>query len=230
MQNSDDKCTIIFAKDPADANIKTRLGAQIGPAAAAELYKCFLLDALDTLNKLAMPFEIAFHPPQSELRVKSILGNSYHYMPQQGDDVGQRMKNAFLAAFDKDYKKVIVIGSDIPDLPVHFLKSAFVSLETNDAVVGPAADGGYYLIGFTNTSFVPQVFDDISWSSDCVFKKTLGILKKHTDRIQFCDRWYDIDTLNDLKLLLERHRCSEFQKSRTISFLSTIMLGELDYV
>ncbi|OHB56803.1 MAG: hypothetical protein A2Y07_06730 [Planctomycetes bacterium GWF2_50_10] len=205
MPNSDDKCILFFVKDPSDGNVKTRLAAQIGTDEATELYKCFLSDLLGMLKEIAIRFEIVFYPPQSDVRIKEILGDSFSYIPQQGSDLGQRMKNAFLAAFNKGYKKVVIIGSDSPDLPVKFVKDAFVGLESHDAVIGPAVDGGYYLIGFNFKNFIPQAFDNIQWSTAGVFTQTVNILKKYTSEIHLLPQWYDIDTLDDLNLLNQRN-------------------------
>jgi rSAM/selenodomain-associated transferase 1 len=228
MQNSDDRCIVFFIKDPS-AGAKTRLAARIGGAVASKLYKCFVFDLLETLNELAIPFELAFHPPDAA-ELQNVFGKSYHYVPQQGADVGRRMKNAFESVFKKGYTRAVLIGSDIPDLPSQFMADAFIALDTNDVVIGPAADGGYYLIGFTRAGFVRQIFEEIAWSTGSAFQQTIDILKKHTNKIFVLPKWYDVDTIDDIKPLLERNKTTEFRKGKTFSFLSQINLRELGYV
>ena len=90
-----------------------------------------------------------------------MLGDEFSYIPQTGDDLGERMKLAFLRCFSEGARSVVLIGSDIPDLPARIVDEAFRALDENDAVIGPAADGGYYLIGFKRDTFNGNVFPGI---------------------------------------------------------------------
>ncbi len=113
--------------------------------------------------------------------------------------LGERMKNGFLEAFNMGAKRVVLIGSDIPDLSLELTEEAFTSLEENDVVLGPSYDGGYYLIGFTHHTFSPHVFEGIPWSTETVFEKTLRILNQAGQRIHILKHLRDIDTVEDLK-------------------------------
>ncbi len=214
-----ENCVLFFVKHPAADKVKTRLAEHVGQDIATDLYKSFVADILSTLRALSVNFKIVFYPPDAEKKIQQWLGEEYSYSPQVGKDLGQRMKNAFLQAFSEGFDKVILIGSDIPDLPADYLELGLKALETNDVVLGPSSDGGYYLIGFAKEAFLPDVFEGITWSSADVLEQTLNILKKHKQRIYLLPQWHDVDTLTDLNSLVRRNRNTAFQESATICYL-----------
>ena len=173
----------------------------MGDKMAMKLYRRFLLEMLSTLNRGTFLFYLCFHPENSLNDLKDWLGDHYLYTPQMGENLGQRMKNGFVEAFSMNFKRVVLIGSDIPDLPLEFIEEAFNSLGEKDAVIGPSFDGGYYLIGFRDKTFSPQVFDGIPWSTERVFEDTMKILKQEGLLVHTLPRWRDIDTIEDLKNL-----------------------------
>jgi len=219
MSGQDNNCILFFLKYPTRGQVKTRLSAKLGSQTAIGLYKNFILDILSTLRKLNLPFKIFFYPGVAQEKLTEWLGQQYSYVPQCGKDLGERMKNAFLHTFD-NFSRIVIIGSDSPDLSQDFLRQAFRSLDTHDVVIGPASDGGYYLIGFSKKAFLPEAFDNISWSTDSVFEQTVNVLNQHRRKIYFLPQWYDVDTLDDLKSLLSRNRNTTFKKSKTY-FYST---------
>jgi glycosyltransferase A (GT-A) superfamily protein (DUF2064 family) len=111
------------------------------------------------------------------------------------------MKNSFVEAFKMGSKRVVLIGSDIPDLPLEFIEEAFSSLKKEDAVIGPAYDGGYYLIGFKEKTFSPKAFDGMAWGTETVFNETMKVLKGLRQKIHTLPYQKDIDTIEDLKHL-----------------------------
>jgi rSAM/selenodomain-associated transferase 1 len=219
MSPSNDSCIILFAKYPAPGRVKTRLAKQLGPERAAELYRNFVLDILDTLQSLDVPLRIFFEPPEALDEFRTWLGDDYRYVSQTGPALGQRMKNALVHTFAEGFSKVALIGSDLPDLPADFLNLGLRALDTHQALLGPSDDGGYYLIGFSRDAFLPEAFDDIAWGTDRVFAHTVKILKRHRRKLYVLPRWHDVDTLEDLKSLVARSRNTDFRKSRTFSFL-----------
>ena len=220
MINEPEKnCLLFFMKCPEKGKVKTRLAKEIGAIVTVELYKNFVLDLLSTLEKLGIDLWICFHPQNSREKLMGWLGRQYCYIPQKGADLGQRMKNSFLQAFDKDYHRVVVIGSDSPDLPSAFIKQALLCLETNDVVIGPAFDGGYYLIGFRANSFLPEAFEGINWSTNTVFRETMNIFETAKLKIHTLPGWSDIDTLCDVKNLMQRNQNTAFKHSKTMSYL-----------
>ena len=197
----DDRCLLFFIKNPGRGEVKKRLASAIGDKMAMKLYRRFLLEMLSTLNRGTFLFYLCFHPENSLNDLKDWLGDHYLYTPQMGENLGQRMKNGFVEAFSMNFKRVILIGSDIPDLPLEFIEEAFTSLRDKDAVIGPSFDGGYYLIGFRDKTFSPQVFEGIPWSTERVFEDTMKILKQEGLLVHTLPRWRDIDTIEDLKNL-----------------------------
>jgi rSAM/selenodomain-associated transferase 1 len=192
---------LFFIKNPEKGKVKTRVASAIGDKMAMKLYRRFLLEMLSTLNRGTFLFYLCFHPENSLNDLKDWLGDHYLYTPQMGENLGQRMKNGFVEAFSMNFKRVVLIGSDIPDLPLEFIEEAFNSLGEKDAVIGPSLDGGYYLIGFRDKTFSPKVFEGIPWSTERVFEDTMKILKQEGLLVHTLPRWRDIDTIEDLKNL-----------------------------
>jgi rSAM/selenodomain-associated transferase 1 len=191
---------LFFIKNPEKGKVKTRLASAIGDMMAVKLYKRFLLEMLFTLNGGTFLFYLCYSPESPLSDLKDWLGDHYLYMPQTGENLGERMKNGFVEAISMSFKRVVLIGSDIPDLPLEFIEEAFVSLREKDAVIGPAFDGGYYLIGFKKETFSPRVFEGIHWSTASVFEKTLKILEQEGLTVHTLQPLRDIDTVEDLRI------------------------------
>jgi glycosyltransferase A (GT-A) superfamily protein (DUF2064 family) len=104
-------------------------------------------------------------------------------------------------------------------LPVEYIDLAFSQLKTTDAVLGPSSDGGYYLIGFSKDTFLPEAFDGVDWSSERVCEQTLDILKQHHLAITVLPQWHDVDNAEDLKSLYDRNIDTAFSKSLTMCYL-----------
>jgi rSAM/selenodomain-associated transferase 1 len=132
------------------------------------------------------------------------------------------MKNAFIDVFDEGFSRVVIVGSDIPDLPGKFLSQAFAQLDSNDVVIGPSSDGGYYLIGFCRNSFLAEAFDDITWSTSAVLEQTLARLKSHGLTVHLLPKWHDVDTRADLDDLASRNGNTGFDLSKTFAFMQKI--------
>jgi glycosyltransferase A (GT-A) superfamily protein (DUF2064 family) len=112
------------------------------------------------------------------------------------------------------------MGSDLPDLPGGIIRDALLSLDSFDSVIGPSKDGGYYLIGFKETTFTPEVFGPLPWGTDAVLGKTLRILEEQGRTAHLLACWNDVDTFSDLKDLLLRSDSTGFSHSYTMEFLS----------
>lgn len=120
---------------------------------------------------------------------------------QEGDNLGARLETAFRKAFDDGTERFIVLGSDSPTLPLHSIHEAFDELSSQDVVLGPARDGGYYLLGCSR--FVPELFQNVSWGDRSVLRKTTEALKNAGRSFTLVVEWYDIDTESDLVRLRE---------------------------
>ena len=114
--------------------------------------------------------------------------------------------------------------SDLPDLPVKIVKESFNILTYYDTVLGPCKDGGYYLIGFRNDTFLPSVFENIPWSMPSVFNFTMGVLRKCNYKVGLLPEWSDIDTFEDVKRLIRRSRSEPVTHRRTMEVLKTLGL------
>ena len=129
------------------------------------------------------------------------------------------MANAFGLAFSKGADRAVLIGSDFPDLEADIIHEAFAGLSSHDVVIGPAKDGGYYLIGFGAGSFCPKVFSDMPWGTRRVFSKTMDSITKQKFKAYVLPEWQDIDTPEDLKHFYQRSRQSGKRELKTLKFL-----------
>ncbi len=202
----DDRCLLFFVKDPAHGAVKTRLASAVGKTIAQDLYVNFIHDMLSQLEKADYPFFICVHPEDALERLKTLLGEKHQYLPQSGDDLGQKMEYCINNAFSIGFRRVLLIGSDVPDLPEEIIGNAFTSLKVVDSVIGPSLDGGYYLIGFHRNNFLPEAFSGIQWGTDKVLGQTLEILKRHGRTTHLSPTWQDVDTIEDLSRFFERNR------------------------
>ena len=199
-----DRCLLFFVKNPERGKVKSRLAAVIGNDSAVSVYKNIVDRMLLALKEGTFPLYICFSPKNAQKPVKNWLGREYRYIPQNGKDLGERMRNGFTEAFEMGFKKVVLIGSDIPDLALEFIEEAFITLNKSDAVIGPAFDGGYYLIGFKDKTFSPQVFEGIAWGTQNVFDETVKKLKRFKRAVHTLPYQRDIDTAKDLNYLKEK--------------------------
>ncbi len=219
LEDKPDCCVLLFVKFPEKEKVKHRLAVALTEEIAVELYRNFVLDTLSMLEELSLPFFVCFYPPEDQKKFIAWLGTQYPFLPQEGTDFGRRMRGCFEKAFVLGFHRVVLIGSDSPDLPSGYLKGALSALQKQDAVLGPAVDGGYYLIGFRKETFTPSVFDNIPWSTPSVLAKTMTILKKANRSIHVLPPWSDVDTIDDLDLLISRSDNTAFKSSRTISYI-----------
>ena len=211
---------LLFIKTPLKGQAKSRLAAAIGNDAALELYQRFVLDTIDTVRSSAIPLRICFHPPDAMPAIRAWLGEEQMYMPQQGSDLGERMERAFEQAFQEGHDRAVLVGSDIPMLTSPIINEAFMSLGGHDAVLGPAVDGGYYLIGFTAKTFLPSVFRHITWSTSTVCTETLDAFKRAGQRVRLLPTLHDVDTGDDLRIFFEQHRNNHGISPRTLAYLT----------
>ena len=215
----DEHCVIMFVKSPEQGMVKSRLAATLQEDVVLELYKCFASDTMEMLVQGRYPLIIFFYPPDSRQKIIQWLGNEHMLLAQTGNDLGERMKNAFKAVFSQGISLALLIGSDSPDLPGLIINEALTSLKDHDAVVGPSYDGGYYLIGFRADAFLPQAFDGIPWSTTEVFIHTFNALGKANLRVHILPKWRDIDTFDDLEALFFDSRNTLFAESATMKYM-----------
>lgn len=191
-------CVLLMVRLPVLGRVKTRLASAIGNKHALELYRCFVHDTLGTLDSLTASLMVCFTPAEGRTDMVRWLGKERTYLAQQGKDLGERMHAAFTQAFARGYDRVLLVGSDIPDLSAPILEQGFAALMEHDACLAPARDGGYYCIGFTRTGYCSDVFHNMVWSRANVFARTCRRLKRSGTSLHLLPMAHDVDTLHDL--------------------------------
>lgn len=203
-----DAALVIFAKAPIPGQVKTRLCPPLTADEAATLHGSFVLDMLErtkaAVAKLKLPLDryLACLPSATHVFFKIMEERQgVRLIDQVGDDLGARMAQAFETLFARGYGRVLVVGTDVPTLPFDYFKQALALLETQDLVLGPALDGGYYLIGLRRAS--PELFAGIPWSSDQVLRLTQEKATSFGLKAATIAPWRDVDTVDDLKALID---------------------------
>ena len=184
---------IIFTRNPELGKCKTRLAKVIGDEAALEIYK-YLLNHTAEISKNIKADKFVFYSDdiaENDLWNKDIFRKKLQY----GTDLGTRMENAFTELFQLNYEKVIIIGSDLLDLNTKHVDDAFELLETNELVIGPAKDGGYYLLGMKTLHL--NVFKNKAWGTSTVFKDTIKDIQNSAYTLM--EKLNDIDTFEDIE-------------------------------
>ena len=184
---------IIFARNPKLGKVKTRLAKTIGDFAALETYKILMKHTSNVVEK-SNAEKIVFYSEYIDnndvwAKIKC------EKVKQSEGDLGEKMQTAFEYAFELGHKKIVIIGSDVYSLKTEHIDSAFTQLETHDVVIGPAHDGGYYLLGLN--FIIPELFEQKKWGTSSVLENTLADLNELN--VTLLEPLNDIDTFEDLK-------------------------------
>ena len=189
-----DDLLIIFVRNPELGKVKTRLAATLGPEKALAIYVA-LLNRTHAITKNLPCTKIVYYGDY--LNEADIWADDlYHKKLQQGQDLGERMQQAFTSGFKAGYARICIIGSDCYELTAEIIQAGFAALTTHDLVVGPATDGGYYLLGMPK--LYPEFFADINWSTAMVLKQTLEIARNKNLPFILLPQLSDIDQEKDL--------------------------------
>ena len=199
---------VIFAKAPIPGQVKTRLCPPLTHDEAATLHGSFVLDTLErtkaAVSRLKLPFDRYLAcTPSSTLVFFKIMEErqGVKLIDQEGEDLGTRMHRACETLFTRGYQRVLIVGTDVPSLPLGYYKQAFELLEKHDLVLGPALDGGYYLIGLNKS--VPTLFQNMPWSTGRVLALTREKANELGLTIGLLPEWRDIDRIDDLRAMIE---------------------------
>jgi rSAM/selenodomain-associated transferase 1 len=188
-----DYLLIIFTRNPALGKVKTRLAKTIGDQSALEIYTFLLKHTYSITSKLLVTKQVHY---SVKIRENDIWDATlYHKKQQFGDDLGLRMLHAFEQGFNEGFKKIIIIGSDMYDLSQTDIEHAFSALNTNNYVIGPAEDGGYYILGMKQLH--SYIFQHKNWGTNTVLKDTLNDLKGES--IKLLSIRNDVDIFDDIK-------------------------------
>lgn len=194
----ENKCLlIIFVKNLVLGKVKTRLAKDIGAENALIIYQYLLGYTRDITRNLSCAKHLYYSNFIPEADDWSDI--VYQKKLQSGTDLGQRMMTAFQQGFEADYDSILIIGSDNYELTQPIIEQGFRELERYDFVIGPAKDGGYYLLGMKVLH--PSIFENKSWSTDSVLKDTLQSIQKLKSSVYLLPVLNDVDTIADLDTL-----------------------------
>ena len=195
-----DASLIVVAKKPEPGFTKTRLCPPFTPQQAAQFYRCLMLDTLDLAARVqGVEHCLAYAPLEAYSYFQSLVPEGFSLMPQQGTDLGDRLASVLADRFRHGYRKVVVMNSDGPTLPLPYLEQAFQQLQQCDVALGMGHDGGYYLIGMKQMQ--PELFENIAWSSNRVISQTLDVCRRLQLKVHRLPQWYDVDVGEDLQQL-----------------------------
>ncbi|MEP1486967.1 MAG: TIGR04282 family arsenosugar biosynthesis glycosyltransferase [Algibacter sp.] len=184
---------ITFIRNPELGKVKSRLAKSIGEVSALDVYKILLKHTEHVLHNLDCDKAVYY---SVKIREHDIWDPEiYQKHKQEGEDLGVRMQNAFKNGFLSGYEKIIIVGSDLYDLSPEIINKAFKELDNHDSVIGPAEDGGYYLLGMKTLH--PSVFNVKNWGTNTVYKQTISHLANHN--MYVLEILNDIDTIEDLQ-------------------------------
>lgn len=197
-----DAMLVLFARVPRAGEVKTRLAASIGEEAALAMHRAFLMDSLELLHRASHEgiarsvwFSEAW-TPDTEI---AALAAGIEIGAQVEGDLGERMSSCLAELLSGRFRRVAIIGTDTPGLPVETIAQAFRALADRDIVLGPSTDGGYYLLGARTV--IPEMFRGIEWGGPRVYADTLNLLKMLGVGPLSLPEHYDVDTVEDLKRL-----------------------------
>ena len=185
---------LIFTRNPELGKVKSRLAADVGDKNALEIYKILLNHTFNITKNLAIDKQVWY----SENIPKSDLWSTADFkkmLQPETEDLGERMEFAFKKGFYEGYQNIIIIGSDLYDISPSEIEHAFQLLKNNNAVIGPATDGGFYLLGLSNP--IPELFKNKKWGTNTVLKDTLINLKNYS--FEQLDPKNDVDYLSDIE-------------------------------
>ncbi|NTU92774.1 MAG: glycosyltransferase [Chlorobiaceae bacterium] len=195
MKIRDERLLVVFSKNPVAGRVKTRLAASIGDRDALEVYEA-LRGITERESARADCTRIVFYSdfvPETDL----FLANGSQGLLQEGTDLGERMHRAFLEGFRLGFRHVALIGTDCPELSALLINRAFDTLSDCEAVLGPARDGGFYLVGLNRP--MPSLFLRRRWSTPEVLQESLTIFREHGTAYSLLPALSDIDTIEDLE-------------------------------
>jgi rSAM/selenodomain-associated transferase 2/rSAM/selenodomain-associated transferase 1 len=228
---------IVFTRYPEPGRTKTRLIQHLGAEGAAELQRSMTEHIVPQIRNLtatrSVSIEIRYEGGNQQI-MEAWLGSDYIYSPQGKGDLDRRMGRAFEAAFGNGVAAALIIGSDIPGISSEILHQAFNALQNDDLVLGPANDGGYYLIGLKQSTFnraLPQLMTNISWGSASVLDQTVRIAERMGLKYALLEKLTDVDRLEDLTVWQQAGGicCSAVTDPRPISVIIPA-LNEADYI
>jgi rSAM/selenodomain-associated transferase 1 len=186
---------LVFTKNAVLGEVKTRLASDIGNEEALRVHQALVERTVLKVNQCNCDKVVYY---SNEIEASSIFfENGYRQEVQSEGDLGERMQQAFSKEFANGYRSIVIIGTDCPEIDEASISLAFTHLEEKDVILGPAHDGGYYLLGLS--ALHNALFDDIAWGTSKVFQSTVDRVHKLSLSLSLTAKKQDIDTLDDLK-------------------------------
>jgi rSAM/selenodomain-associated transferase 1 len=208
---------VIFAKFPEPGKVKKKIGEAIGMEGSAALCSAFIKDLVDKNKDKDYDLYLSFIGHQYKEQYKNLFPEAILYV-QRGMNLGENMYCSFEDLLD-DYDKVVIIGCDVPNLSSDAIVKAFNALDSYDVVIGPAEDGGYYLIGMKQPH---DIFENLSWGSEKLLDEQIEALKRKRLTYVLIDRMADVDTVEELKVLKKNLKREDAPK--TYDFIKGVSL------
>ena len=199
VQRRPENALVFMAKWPEAGHAKTRLSPPLTPAEAAELARCFLLDTLAGAACAGADRWVAFAPLTAAAQFRRLVGTHAGLIPAEAPHLGGALRRAQGAALAMGYRRVALVGADLPHLPVSRYAEAFAALAEADVVLGPSADGGYYLLAAERET--PRLFAEVDWSTPVVYRQTRARAAAAGLRVAAITGCDDVDTADDLPAL-----------------------------
>ena len=216
---------VVFAKVPEPGRVKTRLLPQLTPERAAEVHRACLEDTVRLVGRIpgsrkclqvAAEFDRA-----RQLAATLELDHQWQVAIQRGRDLGERLEETFRSLFRAGYRRVVIVGTDTPWMGAQRIRRALALLDTTDVVLGPCADGGYYLVGARR--LYPQMFCNIPWSTSQVLSTTTRVLEKARASYGRLPRDFDLDRPEDLARAAEVLRRNETRAPALAKLLGNLL-------
>ena len=213
----------IFVRCPVPGAVKTRLSPPLSPEQACELYRAFISDLSRRVSRPGKHDITIFYSGDDPGTLEGLLPARARLEPQQGGHLGERLQNAFgqLLQDGASEMPAVIIGSDSPDLPVTYIKRAFQKLRHRDVVLGPAVDGGYYLVGLKSPA--PGIFDDISWGEEVVYEESLRAIEALDLALGTLPYWYDVDSFEGLRTLRSSVHARVIEKRDRLAAIEEVL-------
>ncbi len=200
MNGENSRATIlVFARAPEIGRVKTRLAAHLGAERAAEIHRACLEDAIRLAERVeGCERRLLMAGSRGAWADAEIeLDATWEMEPQRGHDLGERLETAFREAFRRGAKKATAIGTDTPWMGARRIETAIAALDADDVVLGPAADGGYYLVGMRR--LIPKAFRQIAWGKQTVLEETRRKIERAGGSYRLIERDFDLDRIEDLE-------------------------------
>ncbi len=214
------RALIIFGKRPEEGRVKTRIASTEGEKTALDFYtNCvtYITAEAEKLRIAGTRVFFFYETGPGEQIVRQWIGYPFQFVPQSDGDLGKKMEEAFRIVFDGGFDKVVIIGTDVPDMNSAYIKKAFEKLTDYDIVAGPSSDGGYNLLGLNKHE--PSLFRNIIWSSEEVLEKTTEIAASLHLNTNLLDQLSDIDTGPELRAWLKSEKGNKELKSSLLNIL-----------